>query len=168
MKIAHKVGIAAAAVLFLTTSLLSLAQVSQVESSISESSNALARQIENWLNAKLRLMDLMDLMAQSMDSDYSLETTQRVIDSPMLKNEFILVFGALQADGKPIKNDPSWQPKADWDGRQRPGTTPAKAATRHCSPSPMSIPLPVKSSFPPWPSSATPGRSLACSAATSA
>ncbi|WP_252271604.1 methyl-accepting chemotaxis protein, partial [Pseudomonas subflava] len=125
MKIAHKVGIAAAAVLFLTTSLLSLAQVSQVrstlrsqvESSISESSNALARQIENWLNAKLRLMDLM---SQTIDSDYSPENMQKVIDAPLLKNEFILVFGALEADGKPIKNDPSWQPSADWDGRQRP------------------------------------------------
>ena len=135
MKIAHKVGIAAAAVLFLTTSLLSIAQVSQVrntlssqvESSISESSNALARQIENWLNAKLRLMDLM---AQTIDSDYSPESTQQVIDSAMLKNEFILVFGALQADGKPIKNDPSWQPKDDWDGRQRPWYNTGKGSNQ--------------------------------------
>ncbi|WAF83906.1 methyl-accepting chemotaxis protein [Metapseudomonas otitidis] len=125
MRIVHKVSLAAAAVLFLTTALLSLSQVSQVretlraqaESSISESSNALARQIENWLNAKLRLMDLM---AQNIDSQYSPEQTQRVFDSPMLRNEFLLVFGALEADGKPIKNDPSWQPKPEWDGRQRP------------------------------------------------
>ena len=83
MKIAHKVGLAAAIVLFLTTSLLSLAQVSQVRetlhsqvaASIEESSNALARQIENWLNAKLKLMDLM---AQSIDSNYSPEETQRI------------------------------------------------------------------------------------------
>ena len=34
MKIAHKVGIAAAAVLFLTTSLLSLSQVSQVRDTL--------------------------------------------------------------------------------------------------------------------------------------
>ena len=125
MKIAHKVGLAAATVLFLTTSLLSLLQVtqvrdtlrSQVESSISESSNALARQIENWLNAKLRLIDLM---AQTIDSNYSPEETQRVFNAPLLKNEFILVFGALEADGKPIKNSDDWKPSADWDGRQRP------------------------------------------------
>ncbi|WP_263143494.1 methyl-accepting chemotaxis protein [Pseudomonas sp. RIT-PI-AD] len=125
MKIVHKVGIAAAAVLFLTTGLLSLAQISQVrhtlrsqaEASISESSNALARQIENWLNAKLRLIDLM---GQSIDNQFSAEGIQRVIERPMLKDEFLLVFGALESDGKPIKNTTTWQPKPDWDGRVRP------------------------------------------------
>jgi len=125
MKIAHKVGLAAAIVLFLTTSLLSLAQINQVRStlhaqvaaSIAESSNALARQIENWLNAKLRLMDLM---GQALDSQYSPQETQRIVNSPMLKNEFILVFGALEADGKPIKNSDDWQPSPEWDGRKRP------------------------------------------------
>lgn len=134
MKIAHKVGLAAAGVLFLTTSLLSLAQVnqvrstlrSQVEASISESSNALARQIENWLNAKLKLIDLM---ADSIDSNYSPEEVQRLVDAPMLKNEFILVFGSLEADGKPIKNSDDWQPAANWDGRQRPWYATGKAAS---------------------------------------
>lgn len=125
MKIAHKVGIAAATVLFLTTSLLSLSQVGQVrdtlreqaESSITASSNALARQIENWLNAKLRLMDMM---SQAIDSNYSPEENQRIFDLPLLKNEFILVFGALESDGKPIKNIEQWKPSPDWDGRKRP------------------------------------------------
>ncbi|MWV13757.1 HAMP domain-containing protein [Pseudomonas sp. R-28-1W-6] len=134
MKIAHKVGLAAAGVLFLTTSLLSLAQVnqvrstlrSQVEASISESSNALARQIENWLNAKLKLIDLM---ADTLDSNYSPEEVQRLVDAPMLKNEFILVFGSLEADGKPIKNSDDWQPAADWDGRQRPWYATGKTAS---------------------------------------
>ncbi|WP_260469771.1 hypothetical protein [Ectopseudomonas oleovorans] len=83
MKIAHKVGIAAATVLFLTTSLLSLSQVSQVRDTLRsqvESSNALARQIENWLNAKLRLIDLM---SQTIDSSYSPEENQRVFDAPL-------------------------------------------------------------------------------------
>ncbi|MDN5516533.1 MAG: methyl-accepting chemotaxis protein, partial [Pseudomonas sp.] len=135
MKIAHKVGIAAATVLFLTTSLLSLSQVSQVrdtlrsqvESSIAESSNALARQIENWLNAKLRLIDLM---SQTIDSNYSPEENQRVFDSPLLKSEFILVFGALETDGKPIKNSNDWKPSADWDGRKRPWYATGKAGSQ--------------------------------------
>nr|WP_192980780.1 methyl-accepting chemotaxis protein [Pseudomonas sp. EggHat1] len=135
MKIAHKVGIAAATVLFLTTSLLSLSQVSQVrdtlrsqvESSIAESSNALARQIENWLNAKLRLIDLM---SQTIDSSYSPQENQRVFDAPLLKNEFILVFGALEADGKPIKNSDDWKPSADWDGRKRPWYATGKAGNQ--------------------------------------
>ena len=135
MKIAHKVGIAAATVLFLTISLLSLLQVSQVretlrsqvESSIAESSNALARQIENWLNAKLRLIDLM---AQTIDSNYSTDEIQRIFNAPLLKNEFILVFGALEADGKPIKNSDEWKPSADWDGRKRPWYATGKAGSQ--------------------------------------
>lgn len=133
MKIAHKVGLAAAIVLFLTTSLLSLAQVtqvratlqSQVAASIAESSNALARQIENWLNAKLKLMDLM---AQSIDSNYSPEETQRIVNTPMLKNEFILVFGALQSDGKPIKNSDEWKPALNGMVVNGPGTRRVKTA----------------------------------------
>ena len=135
MKISHKVGLAAAVVLFLTTSLLSLAQISQVrdtlrsqvEASIAESSNALARQIENWLNAKLRLIDMA---GQTIDSQYSPEETQRVFERPLLKEEFILVFGALESDGKSINNDPRWQPAADWDGRKRPWYDIGKAASR--------------------------------------
>ncbi|MBP8236498.1 MAG: methyl-accepting chemotaxis protein, partial [Pseudomonas sp.] len=135
MKIAHKVGLAAAIVLFLTTSLLSLAQVSQVRetlhsqvaASIEESSNALARQIENWLNAKLKLMDLM---SQSIDSNYNPEETQRIVNTPMLKNEFILVFGALESDGKPIKNSDEWKPAPEWDGRQRPWYATGKAGSQ--------------------------------------
>ena len=132
MKIRYKVSLVAACVLFVTTSLLSLVQVEQirtilrhqVEASISESSNAVARQIENWLNGKLRLMDLA---SQSIDSQYSPQATQRIIDSPILKNEFKLVFGALESDGKPIKNTASWNPKPDYDGRIRPWYVTGKA-----------------------------------------
>ncbi|WXL24036.1 methyl-accepting chemotaxis protein [Ectopseudomonas mendocina] len=125
MKISHKVGLAAAVVLLLTTTLLSVSQVTQVRSSlyaqvsenIDETSGALARQIENWLNAKLKLMDLA---SQTIDRNYSPEETQRVITTQTLVNEFLLVFGTLTSDGKPIKNTESWNPSADWDGRKRP------------------------------------------------
>ena len=135
MKIVHKAGLAAATLLFITTGLLSVTQVSQVRDAlhkqvsagIAESSGALARQIENWLNAKLKLMGLV---AQAIDSRYSPENTQRIIDSPMLKDEFILIFGALQRDGKPLTNTPSWRPDASWDGRTRPWYAVAKGADK--------------------------------------
>lgn len=125
MKIVHKVGLAAATVLFLTTGLLSMSQVSAVRgsivsretASISAISSTLARQIENWLNGKLRIIDLM---AETMDSDYRPEKIQLIVDRPLLKKEFLLVFGSLQADGKPIKNSNDWNPSSDWDGRKRP------------------------------------------------
>jgi methyl-accepting chemotaxis protein len=135
MKIRYKVSLVAACVLFITTSLLSLVQVSQVrtilrnqvEEGISESSNAVAGQIENWLNAKLHLMDLA---AQAIDSQYSPDATQRIMNSPLLKHEFELVFGALQADGKPIKNSAPWNPGADYDGRLRPWYATGKAGAQ--------------------------------------
>ncbi|VXD00343.1 Methyl-accepting chemotaxis sensory transducer with Cache sensor [Pseudomonas sp. 8Z] len=135
MKIAHKAGIAAACVLVLTISLLSMLQVnqlhktlrSQVESSISETSNSLARQIENWLNAKLRLMDLL---AATIDSEYTPEANQRIFDLPLLKSEFLLIFGALDATGQTLKNSDSWNPRPDYDGRVRPWYATGKAANQ--------------------------------------
>ncbi|MBR0565412.1 methyl-accepting chemotaxis protein [Azoarcus sp. L1K30] len=124
MKISRKAGLAAAAVLFLTVGALSLIQISQLrssleaqaESSITQSGNALARQIENWLNGKLQMIDLM---AQSIDADFSAEQIQRTFDQPLLKEHFLLIFGGLQRDGQRITNTPSWNPDG-WDARQRP------------------------------------------------
>lgn len=125
MKIRYKVSLAAACVLLVTTSLLSLAQISQVRTvlrtqtgeSILESSTAVARQIENWLNGKLHLMDLT---VQTLDSQASAQNIQRITDAPLLKQEFALVFGALQVDGKPIGDLDAWKPKPGYDGRTRP------------------------------------------------
>ena len=137
MKIRYKVSLAAACVLLITTSLLSLAQVSQVRTvlrtqageSILESSTAVARQIENWLNGKLHLMDLT---VQSIASPVSQQTVQRITDSPLLKQEFALVFGALQVDGKPIGDLDTWKPKPGYDGRTRPWYATGEGAARQC------------------------------------
>ncbi|MNJ32539.1 Methyl-accepting chemotaxis protein PctB [compost metagenome] len=125
MKIRYKVSLVAAGVLFVTTGLLSLLQVTQVrellrdqvEANIAETSNTMARQIENWLNGKLLLIDLA---GQAINSQYSPEATQRVLDSPVLNTEFKMVFGAYESTGKPLITSASWNPKADYDGRTRP------------------------------------------------
>ncbi|MBL1378565.1 methyl-accepting chemotaxis protein [Zobellella iuensis] len=125
MKIAHKVGLTAAAVLLITVSILSWMQISQVRdalrtqtaAAIGETSSTLAKQIENWLNAKL---GLIDMMAQNIDSQFSPEQVQRTFDLPLLKDEFVMIFGGLDSQsGRPIGNDASWNP-AGWDARQRP------------------------------------------------
>ena len=124
MKITHKVGLAAAAVLFLTVTALSVVQVTQMrgslqrqaESSIAQSGSTLARQIENWLNGKLQLIEMM---AQGIDADFSNERIQQVFDQPLLKSQFLLIFGGLETDGARITNDTSWNP-AGWDARKRP------------------------------------------------
>ncbi|PSJ46075.1 methyl-accepting chemotaxis protein [Zobellella endophytica] len=135
MKIAHKVGLTAAAVLLVTVSVLSWLQISQVRDSlrgqtaaaISETSSTLAKQIENWLNAKL---GLIDMVAQNIDRDFSPEQVQSTFRLPLLKDEFILVFGGLDSqNGRPIGSDPGWNP-AGWDARQRPWYSVAMGSPR--------------------------------------
>lgn len=135
MKITHKIGIAAATVLLLTVSILSWIQLSQVRealrsqtaAAITETSATLASQIENWLNAKIKLVDMM---AQSISSDYSPEQVQRVFNTQLLKEEFQLIFGGLESrNGRSMGNDPAWNPP-NWDARQRPWYTAARQTNR--------------------------------------
>ncbi|MNJ32359.1 Methyl-accepting chemotaxis protein PctB [compost metagenome] len=133
MKIGYKVSLVAAGVLLVTTGLLSLFQVAQVrelvrdqvEANIAETSNTMARQIENWLNGKLLLIDLA---AQAINSQYSPQATQRVLESAVLNTEFKMVFGAYESTGKPLITNASWNPKADYDGRTRPWYGVGRAA----------------------------------------
>ncbi|OXS16039.1 chemotaxis protein [Zobellella denitrificans] len=135
MKIAHKVGLTAAAVLLVTVSILSWMQLSQVRdalrtqtaAAIGETSSTLAKQIESWLNAKL---GLIDMVAQNIDGDFSPEQVLRTFRLPLLKDEFILVFGGLDSqNGRPIGSDPGWNPPG-WDARQRPWYAVAMASPR--------------------------------------
>ncbi|GAA3706967.1 methyl-accepting chemotaxis protein Mlp37 [Oceanisphaera sediminis] len=135
MKIAHKVGFAAAAVLLLTVSILSWMQLSQVRdalrsqtaASINETSSTLASQVENWLNTKLKLIDMM---AQNIDGQFSPEQVQQVFNTPLLQDEFLLIFGGLESEnGRRITNDPGWNPTG-WDARQRPWYSVAMQAER--------------------------------------
>lgn len=134
MRISYKVGAAGALLLFVTLSLLSFVQVAQVraslraqaEASIGEAGTGLARQIEHWLNAKL---NLMDMAAQSIDADFGAAQIQRVFDRPLLREQFLLVFGGLDSDGARITNTPSWDPPG-WDARKRPWYALAQRSER--------------------------------------
>ncbi|KUM03571.1 methyl-accepting chemotaxis protein [Chromobacterium subtsugae] len=133
MKIAHKAGLISALVLAVTVSTLSWIQYRSIADSvrrdkqqeIAQTGQVLAAQIENWLNGKLKQIDLM---AQLIDSGFSAERIQEVFDRPQHKQEFLLIFGGLDTDGKRITNDPKWNPPPDWDARKRPWYPVAKNA----------------------------------------
>lgn len=124
MKVSHKVALTASTIATVAFTVFSIIQFHTVkaalyektENNIHEASTALSHQVTNWLNGKLALIDMM---AESIDADFSQESIQRTFDAPMLKKEFILIFGGLDTDGKRITNDPSWNP-ANWDARKRP------------------------------------------------
>ncbi|MBJ2232901.1 hypothetical protein JFT67_28165 [Pseudomonas simiae] len=98
MKISSKVGLVAALVLIVSSGLLSMIQIGQVrqalrdqaQASIAESSRALARQIENWLNGKLYLIDLA---AQHIDRNFSEDQIRQQFAAPILTNQ-LAVAGA--------------------------------------------------------------------------
>ncbi len=125
MKVAHKVALAASLVVILAFTAFSLFQYNSVrsalyskaEDSVQEASTSLSNEISYWLNARL---DLINLMAQTIDQDFSRDTIDWIFSSPVLKQQFILVFGGLDSDGKAIKNDDSWNPPPTWDARKRP------------------------------------------------
>ncbi|WP_028865469.1 methyl-accepting chemotaxis protein [Psychromonas aquimarina] len=134
MKVSIKVVLISSLVLVLAISSLSFFQYREIKSTlqnqssgaIEESSDALAQQITYWLNGKL---EIIDLMAQVIDSDFSGANIQKTFDSPLLKQNFLLIFGGLHTDGIRITNDPSWQPEG-WDARKRPWYDVAKNANQ--------------------------------------
>ncbi len=131
MKLSHKIALVSSTIVILALSLLSFIQYRNVSNAlydnmsrnVTDSSRILGYQISNWLNGKLHLIDLM---ADTIDADFSRETIQRTFDAPILKQEFDMVFGGLDTDGKAITNDREWNPDG-WDARQRPWYAFARA-----------------------------------------
>ena len=134
MKVSGKIILVSSLVLIIAVSSLSFFQYNKMKttlrqqssSAIAESSDALALQITNWLNGKL---ENIDYTAQVIDADFSDENIQRTINTPLLKDNFLLMFGGLSTDGKAISNDPTWNP-TDWDARKRPWYGVAKSANQ--------------------------------------
>ncbi|WP_394209095.1 methyl-accepting chemotaxis protein [Enterovibrio calviensis] len=134
MKVSHKVALLASSIVVLSFSVFSWFQYDMVKNSLYqnksqttlESTSALGNQVTNWLNSKLALIDMM---AQTIDADFNAETIQKTFDTPLLKDEFILIFGGLATDGKSITNDMTWTPE-NWDARKRPWYPLAKQHDR--------------------------------------
>ncbi|NQZ31978.1 MAG: methyl-accepting chemotaxis protein [Oceanospirillaceae bacterium] len=124
MKVSHKVVLIASAIVIITFSIFSWLQYNSVKSAlhekavsnVAETSIVISNQITNWLNGKLALIDMV---ANTIDGDYSTQNIQEAFNNPVLADNFILMFGGLHSDGKAITNDPSWTPQG-WDARKRP------------------------------------------------
>ncbi len=124
MKASVKVAIVGSIVITIVFTIFSIVQTQAMKSalydksqqSVIETSGVLANQISNWLNGKLKLIDLT---AESIDADFNSDNIQKAFDMPSLGKEFDLIFGGLATDGKRITNDQSWNPTG-WDARQRP------------------------------------------------
>jgi len=124
MKVASKIVLASSLVMALTVSILTWIQYSQVKDamqaqssqSIDEVSEAISLQLTNWFTGKL---EQIDFASQMIDANFNNEQIKNTLNTPILKDNFILIFGGLDIDGKVISNDANWNPSA-WDARQRP------------------------------------------------
>ena len=124
MKVSHKVALLASSIVVIAFALFSWVQYSTVRDALyektvqstNEATQALSLQVTNWLNGKLVLIDMM---SETMNGNFNTQTIQQTFDTPLLKKEFILIFGGLDTDGQRITNDPSWNPE-NWDARKRP------------------------------------------------
>ncbi len=93
------------------------AMVEKLESNVTGTSVALSNQITNWLNSK---QSIITMMAETINSDFSLETVGKTIDNSRLKEEFILNYAVIESNGRLFINTSTWSPPAGWDGRERP------------------------------------------------
>lgn len=124
MKVSHKVALLASVIVILTFTIYSFLQYNavrnalyeQTKQSTQEATSVLGYQITHWLNAKLKLIDMM---AETINADFSPDVIQQTFDNPLLAKEFLLIFGGLDRDGVKITNDPDWNPE-NWDARKRP------------------------------------------------
>ncbi|SFQ18918.1 methyl-accepting chemotaxis protein [Enterovibrio norvegicus] len=124
MKVSHRVAVVSTVIVVIVLSCLSWFQYVNVrtehlenkEQSVSEATSVMGDQITYWLNGKLAIINMM---SESINADFSETTIQDTFNLPLLKKEFILIFGGLDTNGERITNDPSWNPEG-WDARKRP------------------------------------------------
>jgi len=125
VKISQKVPLMASAIVITAFAVFSLLQynsvraamVDKLESNVAETSVVLSNQITNWLSSKLALINMM---AQTINADFSRETVRKTMENSRLKEEFILNYAVLETDGELFINTSTWSPPDGWDGRERP------------------------------------------------
>ncbi|MGF1706987.1 methyl-accepting chemotaxis protein [Enterovibrio baiacu] len=124
MKVSHRVALVSTVIVVIVLSCLSWFQyvnmrtehLENKEQSVNEATSVMGDQITYWLNGKLAIINMM---SETINADFSQSTIQNTFDLPLLKKEFILIFGGLDTNGERITNDSSWNP-VGWDARQRP------------------------------------------------
>ncbi|MEZ9523386.1 methyl-accepting chemotaxis protein [Enterovibrio norvegicus] len=124
MKVSHRVALVSTVIVVIVLSCLSWFQYVNVrtehlenkEQSVSEATSVMGDQITYWLNGKLAIINMM---SESINADFSETTIQDTFNLPLLKKEFILIFGGLETNGERIANDLSLSP-VGWDARKRP------------------------------------------------
>jgi methyl-accepting chemotaxis protein len=125
MKIRTKFSVASGIVVFIVISLLSFSSyllISQTlenktKAYVEDNSLLLAQSINNWLSSKATQIQLLK---NSIESDYSPDNFQRNLELSSLKDHFLLMFGTLSNESGLRSNNPDRINPAGIDFRERP------------------------------------------------
>ncbi|MFI9657439.1 Methyl-accepting chemotaxis protein PctB [Pseudomonas aeruginosa] len=139
LKFSHKILLAAALVVIATFSLFTLYNDSLQRASIREDledylhemGEITASNVQNWLSGRILLIENL---AQTLARDHSPETTQALLEQPLLGSTFLFTYL-----GRPTAPTPRVPPATCRPTTTRaaaPGTTPPPAPARPPSPNP--------------------------------
>ncbi|MDP5254103.1 MULTISPECIES: methyl-accepting chemotaxis protein [unclassified Vibrio] len=131
MKFSYKVVIASSFLLIVSISLLSISQYLTIKSAVEQQIAQTTRDTINGVSRTVSyVLDARKAQAQYVTSlannDLSRAGITDVIENPTLHQNFLLVGGGMETDGKAISGDPNWDPGSEWDARTRPWYQDAK------------------------------------------
>lgn len=132
MKFVHKIAAASSALLLITVGLLNTTQYLNVKSelhkTIEESITDIVQGVENTVASELAGKKAIASYATTIIQDNpSNDYITDIITQPDIKSAFLLIGGGFEEDKPYFKNDPNWDPGANWDARVRPWYIDAKA-----------------------------------------
>ncbi|MEJ6474234.1 methyl-accepting chemotaxis protein [Pseudoalteromonas piscicida] len=124
MKIRTKFSVASAIVILLIISITTLSTYWFVSNSVkakthayvTDSTQLLAVSIENWLAAKA---NQIAVIKSQLEQDFSDDNFQKLLNTPVLKQEFLLAFGTLATETGLRSNNPARKNPPGVDFRER-------------------------------------------------
>ena len=132
MKFVYKIAAASSALLLITIGLLNTTQYlsvkrelsSTIEESITDIVNGVKNTVAAELNGKKKLANYVTTL---VEQNPTIDNITNIINQPDIRDAFVLVGGGYEVDSPYFKNDPSWNPGANWDPRVRPWYKDAKS-----------------------------------------
>ncbi|MBD1584771.1 methyl-accepting chemotaxis protein [Pseudoalteromonas sp. S16_S37] len=124
MQIRTKFSVTSAIVILLIISVTTLSTYwfvsdsvrAKTQAYVSDSAQLLAISIDNWLTIKA---SQINVIKSQLEHDFSVERFNEKLNTPFLKQEFLLVFGTLENESQLRSNDPNRQNPPNVDFRQR-------------------------------------------------
>lgn len=133
MKFNHKIVLASSVILLVALALLSINQYLLVEEKIQRqidnSVNEIIVGISNMAAAEMTgKSNLAQMTSELVEKQFEQADAIKILRNKTLQDNYLLVGLGYETDGQYIASDPSWDPGADWEPRQRPWYVDAKSS----------------------------------------